>query len=166
MKDEEFRRIYDLMKDTVYRTALTYVRNTSDALDIVQEVMLKLYRYDRPFKDDPHCRQWLLRVTVNQSKDFLRSAWFSRKQEMDLSQIPGKGSEEYTLLETVLSLPLKYRSVILLYYYEGYSYAETAWILGISEGAVKMRASRAREMLRIKLEKEEADEDRSDQKRV
>lgn len=155
MEDEEFRRIYDLTKDSVYRTALTWVKNPADALDITQEVMVKLYRHKGEFADDSHVRQWLLRVTVNQSKDLLRSSWFSRRQETDLEKLQAADRSASDVLQMILSLPIKYRSVIYLHYYEGYSFTETASILRISEAAAKMRAKRARDMLRLEIEEED-----------
>lgn len=85
MKESEFNRLYELLHDTAYRIAFTYVKNTDDALDIVQDVMLRLYRYEGTFADDTHCRQWVIRVTINRAKDLLRSSWLKKRQEADLS---------------------------------------------------------------------------------
>lgn len=152
MEEREFIRHYEELKDTVYRIAFTYVKNTADALDIVQEVMLKLYRCREVFADDIHCRQWVIRVTVNQAKDVLRSAWLKKREDSDLSLIPDLTREDHQILSLILSLPQKYRSVIVLHYVEGYSYAETADILRISEAAAKMRAKRGRQMLKDEWE--------------
>lgn len=56
MEEREFNRQYEKLHDMVYRIAFTYVKNTDDALDIVQDVMLRLYRYEGVFSDDTHCR--------------------------------------------------------------------------------------------------------------
>lgn len=56
MEEREFNQQYEKLHDTVYRIAFTYVKNTDDALDIVQDVMLRLYRYEGVFSDDAHCR--------------------------------------------------------------------------------------------------------------
>ena len=81
MKESEFNRLYELLHDTAYRIAFTYVKNTDDALDIVQDVMLRLYRYEGAFTDDTHCRQWVIRVTINRAKDLLRSSWLKRDRK-------------------------------------------------------------------------------------
>ena len=158
MEEREFIRHYEELKDTVYRIAFTYVKNTADALDIVQEVMIKLYRCREVFTDDIHCRQWVIRVTVNQAKDVLRSAWLKKREDSDLSLIPDLTREDHQILSLILSLPQKYRSVIVLHYVEGYSYAETADILRISEAAAKMRAKRGRQMLKDEWKEGEDDE--------
>ena len=148
MKESEFNRLYELLHDTAYRIAFTYVKNTDDALDIVQDVMLRLYRYEGAFADDTHCRQWVIRVTINRAKDLLRSSWLKKRQEADLSQIPAISPAHRDILSALLDLPRKYRSVIVLHYLEGYSYAETAELLRITEAAAKMRAKRGRELLK------------------
>ena len=158
MEEREFIRHYEELKDTVYRIAFTYVKNTADALDIVQEVMLKLYRCREVFTDDIHYRQWVIRVTVNQAKDVLRSAWLKKREDSDLSLIPDLTREDHQILSLIFSLPQKYRSVIVLHYVEGYSYAETADILRISEAAAKMRAKRGRQMLKDEWKEGEDDE--------
>jgi RNA polymerase sigma-70 factor (ECF subfamily) len=159
MEEREFNRQYEKLHDTVYRIAFTYVKNTDDALDIVQDMMLRLYRYEGVFSDDTHCRQWVIRVTINRAKDLLRSSWLKKRQEADLSMIPAVSPEQRDILSALLDLPGKYRSVIVLHYFEGYSYAETAGLLKITEGAAKMRAKRGRELLKhIWTEGDETDE--------
>ncbi len=151
MRDPEFTEYYDRMKDTVYRAALSYMKNPADAADIVQEVMIRLYRHEGGFTDDEHCRRWLLRVTVNLAKDMFRSSWFRKREDFDLDRITDMRAEDRNTLDLILQLPLKYRMVIYLHYYEGYSYTEIAEILRISVPAVKMRAKRGRQMLKIDL---------------
>ena len=86
MKESEFVHLYEQLHDTVYRIAFSYLKNTADAKDAVQDVMLRLYRYEGTFSDEDHCRQWVIRVTVNRAKDMLCSAWLKKRQETDLSQ--------------------------------------------------------------------------------
>jgi len=150
MEEIEFNQIYEEMKDVVYRIAFTYVRNSADALDIVQDVMIRLYRYDGVFNDDLHRRQWIIRVTVNKAKDVLKVSWFHHK-EIDFTQIPDLRNKDKNILEEILQIPLKYRSVIVLHYYEGYTYAEIAKMLRIGESAAKMRAERGRKLLKLEL---------------
>lgn len=159
MKESEFVHLYEQLHDTVYRIAFSYLKNTADAKDAVQDVMLRLYRYEGTFSDEDHCRQWVIRVTVNRAKDMLRSAWLKKRQETDLSQIPEIPEAHRDILEAVLQVPLKCRSVIVLHYLEGYTYAETADLLRITEAAAKMRAKRGRELLKhIWTEGDESDE--------
>lgn len=148
MRDDEFCRIYGQQKDTVYRTAFTWMKNSADALDIVQETMIRLYRHMGTFTDDDHCRKWLIRVAVNLAKDMLRRKRFIDENEPDFTRIADLSVQDKEVLEEILSLPLEQRAVIYLHYYEGYTFAETAHILGITESAAKMRAKRAREVVK------------------
>lgn len=148
MTESEFSRLYEILHDTVYRIAYIYVKNTDDAMDIVQDVMLRLYRYEGTLTDDTHCRQWLIRVTINRAKDLLRSSWLKKRTETNLSQIPAGSPAHREILSALLDLPQKYRSVIVLHYLEGYSHAETAGLLKITEAAAKMCAKRGREQLK------------------
>lgn len=62
-------------KDMIYRIALNYYRNPEDADDTVQDVLIKLYTADRPFQSEEHLRNWLIRVTINECKNVLRTPW-------------------------------------------------------------------------------------------
>jgi RNA polymerase sigma-70 factor (ECF subfamily) len=100
------------------------------------------------FNDDEHEKAWLIRVMVNRCKNELRLFW--RKHRADLSELQGISAEakDIDLLIDVFSLPARYKDAIYMHYYEGYTVNETAERLDLSPSAVKMRLSRAREMLR------------------
>lgn len=137
----------------LYRLALSYCRNPADAEDIVQEVFLKYLRSAPAFQTEEQRRAWLLKVTANACRDLLRSPW--RRKSCSLEDIAEPAvfmEEESQLLSAVLSLGAKYRAVVHLYYYEDYSVAQIARILGISESAVRMRLLRARQKLKAELE--------------
>ncbi len=145
--------VIDKYKDMVYRTALTAVRNFADAEDIMQDVFLKYFKTHPSFESDEHEKAWFLRVTINEGKNLLRSAWHSRRTSADIavfaeSEAPEEHSE---VLEAVLGLPEKYRIVIYLYYYEDYSIRQISKILCSSEAAVAQRLSRGRKKLEKKL---------------
>lgn len=137
-----------LYHTTIYRLALSYVRNTAEAEDICQEAFIKLVENKSDFASPENRKAWLIRVTVNLSKNFLKSARFTRTAELD-DNIRDSVPEEYEeLYDAVMALPIKYRSIVHLYYYEGYSVKETADILKISESAVTTRMARARKLLK------------------
>ena len=106
------------------------------------------------FDSPENCKAWLIRVTINLSKNFLRSKRSIQLEELD-ENIPALDKEQSELLEIVMSLPPKYRAVIHLYYYEGYSVKEIADIIGASVTSVTTRLSRARERLKDMLSREE-----------
>lgn len=138
--------------NTLYRLAFSYCRNPADAEDVVQDVFVKYLKYPKDFLDEDHLRAWLMKVTVNTCRDLFRSPWRHRccslEEAMETAELM---EEESALLSAVLSLSAKYRGVIHLYYYEDYSVAEIAEIMGISESAVRMRLLRARQKLKVKL---------------
>jgi len=143
-------------QDTVYRIAFTYCKKASDAEDITQEVFLRYIKSKNKFNDEEHLKAWLIRVAVNVSKSLLRSAWF--KKTVSISEYENLCAEEQEETDTyyaVLSLPDKYRSVVLLYYFEDYTVKEIAKILRRSEAAIQIQLHRARAILKEKLKEEQ-----------
>lgn len=155
MNKEEFESCYHEYFDFVYRLSFTYVKNPADAEDVAQETFVRLYRQEGEFASEEHVRRWLLRVAVNLSKDMLRSHWNQKRQEFDENmpkEIFGWQEDQKEIWQEVAALPEKYRLVLYLYYYEGYSVREIGQILRCSTSAVKMRLKRGREKLRESLE--------------
>jgi RNA polymerase sigma-70 factor (ECF subfamily) len=145
--------LFEAYADMVYRLAFLRTKSAADADDVLQEVFLRALRAKPDWNDREHQKAWFLRVTVNCSKSLLTSAWRRHTVAEDESLL----SEMQTTTEVyayVLALPVKYRTVVHLYYYEGYKVAEIAKMLGASENTVKSRLFRARDMLREQLKGE------------
>ncbi len=156
MDKEEFIKKLLEYKDTVFRVALSYTKNLSDAEDISQEVFLKLYSLKSIPENPEQLKAWLIRVTINKSKDLLKSNWFSkRSDETNIAQQFSMNESQSEILETVLSLPEKYKIVIHLYYYEGYSINEISEITGVKISTLQSRLQRGRKLLKKKLKEEE-----------
>jgi RNA polymerase sigma-70 factor (ECF subfamily) len=145
--------VIDRYKDLVYRTALTAVGNFADAEDIMQEVFFKYFRQHPAFETDEHEKAWLLRVTINEGKNLLRSAWHRKRSDVDLTQLsPAEDTNEGSeVLQAVLELPEKYRIAIYLHYFENYAIREIASITSQSESAVSQQLTRGRKKLQKKL---------------
>ncbi len=150
LKTEE---VFDKYCTTVYRLAYARVGNRFDAEDILQSVFLKLHSGVIEFTDEEHLKAWLLKVTVNTSKNLLTSAWM-RLTEAISENVTAPTHEVSEVYTEVLGLPVKYRTVIHLHYYEGYSCAQIANITGTNEATVKTRLKRARERLAQRLKGE------------
>lgn len=151
--NKELNSLVDEYSDLLLRVAFTYMKNISDAEDMVQEVFLKLLDKYPDFQDSEHKKAWLIRVTINQCKNRLKSVWFKRTQpiyDVSLSYT----DEDKFVMDAILELPIKYRSVILLYYYEGYSIREISNILGAKETTVSSQLQRARAKLKSKLKED------------
>ena len=144
--------------DLIYRTSFLILKNKADVDDMVQETFYKYMTTDISFKSEDHKRAWLIKVSQNKCKDLLRSQkvrayiTYAEIEEKFLSddEIEKKDIDEYL---RIANLNYKNKSVIMLYYYEGYSIEEVAEILGISVSATEKRLQRAREKIRKVFEK-------------
>lgn len=154
VEQQEMERIYDKYHESVYRLAFTYCKNRADAEDITSEVFLKRFACRKTFETDGYETAWMMRVTVNLAKDLLRSFRYRFTVPLEESAVSYESQEESAVYRAVMDLPAKYRSVIHLYYYEGYSVAEIAKISGKSETAVQTQLYRARKLLRQTLGEE------------
>ncbi len=154
--EEAFNQKYAQYADLLYRIAFLQLGSKSDAEDVLQEVFIKLLYKAPSFKDEQHEKAWLIRVTQNKCKDFRRAHTFHQPLLAEACFSDTATAEEncdtLSVRTAILSMPQKHKTVILLYYYEGYSVSEIAKILRISPSAVKMRLQRGREFLKLELE--------------
>ena len=141
--------------DEVYRLAFVRTGNRSDSDDILQEVFLRYMRVWGKMQSEEHVKATLIRITVNCSNSWLTSAWFRKTEPLDENIPAGSTDECENALSQVLKLPVKYRTVIHLYYYMGYSVAEIAELTKTNPSTVKTRLSRARGRLKKTLEAED-----------
>lgn len=146
-------RAVEQYADTVRRICLVHLKSVHDTEDVFQNVFLKYMLYDGDFEDGEHEKAWLVRVTINACTDWQRSLarrrWVPLDTVLEESNIPDEPSRE--VLEVVLQLPDRYRRVVYLFYYEGYSAVEIAGILGKKENTIYTWLSRAKSMLRERL---------------
>ena len=152
---EEFTCLARKYMDTVFRVAMNYLKNKTDADDVTQNVLLKFYKSDVDFESEEHVKHWLIRVTLNECKNFLRFPWqkyASLEDYMETLQMPEPEHRE--MLNAVMALPTKYRMILYLYYYEGYSVGEMSKMLDRKESTIQTQLATARKKLKIELEKE------------
>ena len=135
----------------VYRLAYARTGSRADAEDVMQEVFLRMVKTRPVFACEAHAKAWLMRVASNCANDLCRLPWRKREEPLAEDITAPESSKPGPVTEAVLALPPRYRIPIHLYYYEGYSVAEIAGIIGKSEGTVKSRLSRARDKLREQL---------------
>lgn len=136
--------------DMLYRTAYVLLGNPHDVQDTLQETLLRYLEKAPAFTSAEHEKAWLLRVTTNCCKDCLR--FRKRHTHMDLEPLREcLPAQEHAHLQELYALPAKWKSVLILHYFEGYSVKEMGEILGLSESAVKKRLQRAREALRLEM---------------
>ena len=138
--------------DAILRLCYAYLKNTHDAQDICQTVFVKLLTEPRTFESPQHERAYLLRMAANACKDLLKSPWRKRTCGLDAcAEFSAPEPEESEVQTAVNALPVPYRTVIYLYYYEGYSAAEIGSILGMPTATVHTRLARARTKLKGQL---------------
>lgn len=146
--------LFHLYKDDVYRLAVSYTHSVHDAEDVCQTVFLKLMEQSgiTPGKE----KAWLMQVTANQCRSLLRSVWRKRTEPLDevAEEILSEQPVLQGIWESIRKLKPKYRIVVYLFYYEGYTVKEIADILHISGTAVTTRLSRARQVLEAELREE------------
>lgn len=151
-----FEETVKAYSDMVYRVAFNILADTEDSKDCMQNVFLRFYKHQDSFKEEEHIKAWLIRVAINESKRILKLN--SRKSEVSLDEIANKVFKEDTeskeLFKEVMKLDKKYRTVVFLYYYEGYSLKEIADILRRNPATVRTQLSRARELLKNQLKED------------
>lgn len=153
-KDAAVKEIYDREYQRVYCIAMIYLRNIHDAQDAVQNVFIKLLEHPKFFEDEEQEKAWFITVTKNYCKDILKSSW---KRKIDLGEIPDMANEEkeiYDVMTDMMKLPAKYREVLYLYYYEGYSVKDMSEMLDRKESTLQTQLATARKKLKVELEKE------------
>ena len=156
------RILIDEYQSHLYRIAFNICKNREDAEDIVQDTFLQYHILKKEFEDETHIRAWLMRVTINKSRNIVRTFWRKHRQSLEsyMEELNFPDSQSEELFEAVMKLPEKQRTVIHLFYYEDYSIKEIAEILHVSESNVKVRLNRGRAALR-KIIKEDWNYDES-----
>ena len=149
MNLQQMEYIIDEYADMMFRIAFQYVRKKEDAEDICQNVFEKLLKYEKTFDTHEHEKACIIRITMNQCKDYVKSAWNKHRCDMpETMEIPMEDSNgKSDILELIRELKIEYRDVIYLYYYEGYSVEEIANLLHKKKGTIKTWLSRGREQL-------------------
>ena len=157
----EMEQIIDRYQNMVYGLALAKTNSPADADDVFQEVFLACFQSGKTFRDEEHRKAWLLRTTVNMCRRVTASAWRRKTvplEEQEEVSVRFREPEENLVWEAVQKLEEKYRLPVYLFYFQELSTEEIAKALGIRSGAVRMRLSRGRDMLREMLKGDFFDE--------
>ena len=144
--------IYDRNVDTVYRICFSFMKNTADTEDMVQETFLRLLCSGKKFHSVNHEKAWLIVTASNLCKDALKHWWHSNENIEDYEAVLVQQPFQINnTLEAILELPEDFKAVVYMYYYEGYSTREIASFMRCPPATVRSRLSRARQMLKSKL---------------
>ncbi|WP_026771701.1 sigma-70 family RNA polymerase sigma factor [Sediminibacillus terrae] len=148
----------------ILQLVFSYVKNKAAAEDLTQEIFIKCYQKLDTYDGKSKLKTWLWRIAINHCKDFLKS-WYTRNvftdgyeyfqkvtNQDDVENTVIQNSEDRELMVVVMELPVKYREVIYLFYYEDLSLKEVSMVTGKNLNTVKTRLRKARKLLRKKLE--------------
>ena len=154
-RQRQIEALIEKYEKTVYKLAYSYLRNKQDADDIYQEVFLRYFRNKPEFAGEEHEKAWFIRTTINCCKNLCASSWFRRTAPLEENTLGDEAvyvpQEQSELFTAVMALPTKYRTVVHLFYYEGYSVREIAELTGEKATTVTTRLNRARAKLRDAL---------------
>ena len=157
--NEEFCEKIRLYEDPMYAVAFSILKNEHDAADAISDAIVKAYCNLSQLKNDRSFKSWILKIVHNTSLEMLRKRCVTVdiEDQYDLADESASqdSSTKLTLRDAVEGLKQPYRTVIILYYYDGLSVMEISKITEASAVAVKKQLSRAREMLREVLNEED-----------
>jgi RNA polymerase sigma-70 factor (ECF subfamily) len=161
-----FDELYHRFSDMVVRLASRLSGNHEEALDISQEVFLRVHRHLASFRGGSSLRTWIYRITLNQS----RTAWSRRprnevtaesRKGLELVRDPARGPDELAMARQTMDrveqalrgMPKAFREPLILRDLEELAYEEIAAVLALPIGTVRSRIARGRERLRQALER-------------
>ncbi len=148
--DADFEAFYKKYWKYVLKLCLSYMKNQTEAEDVASDVFVKILSDAIVFNDELHERKWLTVVSINMCKNRLKSrkrrifASIEDRQDLSVSEI----GMQNDILDAVMGLPVKYKDVIWLYYYEGYKTHEIAALLKRPPSTVRGQIRDARNLLK------------------
>jgi RNA polymerase sigma-70 factor (ECF subfamily) len=154
MEKDDIKNLVETYSDMVMKIAYQNCFNKSDSEDIVQEVFIKLIKnIDSLEKNREYIKAWLIRVTINTSKDYNKNSWYKKVEAINENEADYYfETEDLGVLKELSKLKPIYRNIIYLYYYEGYKINEISKILTLKENTVSSNLTRARKKLKGILE--------------
>lgn len=167
---EKIERIMEEYGDEIKRLIFTYVKNESDTEDVTQEVFLTIYQKLHTYKGESSLKSWLYSIAINKCKDHLRSwkyksekllvrlmetshIWNITRDKENPINLVVKQNDSEELLNQLMNLPVKYREILILYYFKELSTKEIAYTLDIKEATIRTRLIRGRDRLKIIMQR-------------
>ncbi len=145
--DQGFAKTYEAYVDMVWHIAIAYLKNQHDAEDAVQETFVRYLKSKKEFRSEEHKKAWLIVTVTNLCKDQLKH-WWKKRTTYEEYQAGVEKLHIDTTLMAVMELPDKYKTVIYLYYYQGYDSAEIAGILHKPKSTIRSNLSKAKQLLK------------------
>ncbi|MCB2300520.1 sigma-70 family RNA polymerase sigma factor [Clostridium tagluense] len=157
--NESFDTLMQSRKDNIYKVAYSYINNTEDALDIMQEVIYKALVSIKHLKEPQYFNTWLTRITINCSINYLNKSrkviYIDEKHIEDMASNSNNTEEIMDLHEALKNLDTKYKSIVILKYFEDLTLKDISDIFKIPLSTVKTQLYRGLEKLKIDLKEVE-----------
>ena len=150
--DKEIAGIFERHNKVVYRVCFAYMKNTADTEDAVQDTFYRLIKAGVDFESTEHEKAWLIRTATNLCKNTVKHWWRKRENIEDYENLQSDATFEIDeTFHIAMGLPDKYKTVIYLYYYEGYDSVEISKILDKPQSTIRNYLHEARKILKEKL---------------
>jgi len=163
-KEEQIEKIMNWHGQEILQLVYSYVNNKALAEELTQDIFVKCYKAMHTYNGKSKLKTWLWRIAINHCKDFLKSWYnknvfnteeeslYNRTSKEIVEQTVIQKEEESQLIVALMNLPIKYREVIYLFYYEELRIKEIAIVTEVGVNTVKTRLRRAKELLKERLE--------------
>ena len=149
---ENFEAFYLRHFKAVYRVCYAFMKNAQDAEDCTEDAFVRAMTCGVAFENERHERSWLTTTAMNVCKDKLKHWWRRKVTPIDEeTELAAETDEKSEVADAVMALPVKYKEVVWLYYYEGYQTDEIAAMLGRAPSTVRNQLRDARAKLKLTL---------------
>lgn len=153
--NQEFKEKYELYAQMIMNISYGYTKNKLDSEDIIQNVFVKFLKCRKEFKSLEDEKYWLIRVTINECKNFLKNSYNTKvllDEKVVLNTKVEEDDKTPLMFDYVKKLPDKYKKPIILHYYNSLPIKEVSEILKISISSVKKQLERGRKILKEMME--------------
>ena len=149
---EAFIQLMEMHKESMYKIAHSYLKRDADIADAMQETILDCFEKIQTLKDPNYFKTWLIRILINNCNDIIRKeSKVCLLEHYEGLEIEAVAEDLMEFRELLNSIDEKYRTILILYYVEGYKIREIAGLLDMNESTVNSRLRRSRMMLKKEL---------------
>lgn len=149
---DDIEAIYLRQFKAIYRVCYAFMKNSQDAEDCTEDTFVRLMTHEAQFENERHERSWLTTTAMNICKDKLKHWWRQKVTPIDEQvEQAAEPDEHHEVVDAVMALPVKYKEVVWLHYYEGYQTDEIAVMLNRPPSTVRNQLRDARAKLKLTL---------------
>lgn len=149
---EAFIQLMEMHKESMYKIAHSYLKRDADIADAMQETILDCFEKIQTLKNPNYFKTWLIRILINNCNDIIRKeSKVCLLEHYEGLEIEAVAEDLTEFRELLNSIDEKYRTILILYYVEGYKIREIAGLLDMNESTVNSRLRRSRMMLKKEL---------------